>query len=1146
MKLERLDLRRMPGITDEFTLDDLSPQLNLIVGDNGTGKTTTIRAIRSLLWPDHDQLEVVDLDSRWTCGPNGTLAASQVKSGDTRWHRAGAMCEPPPLPETRFAHCFTPSLVDLLSAKSGVASLADRVLLELSGGYDLKTLMASDAFVVKGRPGQKEKQSVAKAQNEVGRLKAEHRGLFSDQMKLEHLRDELGRAKAAQDTVDRLQQAQEVFAARSNLELAEAELATFPAEMMRYQGDELERIGKLRDRLAERKSNHRQAAEQVQILECKRVGLSLPEVPPAADLEAAGSALGRVGEERVRLQQAQKELANARGRVTEEAIALTGVAEVAVTIDDPEQLLRDLESFLTDAGAVKERRIAIDERLESLGPSSPVADEASLHEAVGALRYWLRSPAKTNASADVQSALRLAVAVLSGSLALLGVILLVGSNLLGIAGLLAAGFGLWAWSRREAVQSSSAKVDAEERFQRTGIQGPTGWTAEAVSSRLAELEQAQASAAQGRERERTRQDLLLRRQSWQAENDAVEQKRRSLQQRTGLAVSDLGLAVLARGIIRYHEAKAQAEASSAEIHRLDRAIEDDLNAVRAILQKYGIDDTATADLVIAQLDQLAQRATDARKTETELTHARDGEWRTGNDVTETEAEISTFFESVGLQSGDELTLRKRVGSVVGYATAKKACEKAGSVLQHVRAALGEAADLEELSCEQIDQILEQARAKAAMAEGLAKAITEIETKVASARSHTTLQDALAELESARDALAAVRDDRLRRVAANFLLDDVDQAHRRESRPPVLERAATWFGQFTHGRYELSVGRSGTKDETAFYAIETDTKRELGLDQLSDGTRAQLLLAVRLAFAVEMERGEKLPILLDEALSVSDPARFEAVVESLLTLVKENDRQIFYMTSQPVDAERWQAHTNGTALKIIRLEEVRSMAAAASPAALAPPKVEVIPAPDGHTSAEYASLLRVPAFDPWQPAEAQHLYYLLDDDLVTLHALLQARIQRLGPLKAMLASGANGLVPDETRRLIEVRGQIIEAFLEVWRQGRGRPLTREVLVQGGVTAKFVDKVSELASDMGWNAAEVLTGLRAKLVAGFRTAAIESLEDYCLEHGYLDTRPVLTPDEIPGRVIGAVGSLVGGQEGSTEIAARCDHLCGWTGS
>jgi len=53
VKLTGLSVRRMPGFDDRgFDLGNLSSRLNLIVHPNASGKTTTCKAIRGLLWPE--------------------------------------------------------------------------------------------------------------------------------------------------------------------------------------------------------------------------------------------------------------------------------------------------------------------------------------------------------------------------------------------------------------------------------------------------------------------------------------------------------------------------------------------------------------------------------------------------------------------------------------------------------------------------------------------------------------------------------------------------------------------------------------------------------------------------------------------------------------------------------------------------------------------------------------------------------------------------------------------------------------------------------------------------------------------------------------------------------------------------------------
>ena len=50
MKLQRLSIRRLPGIDHPFELDDLGGGLNVIVGPNGIGKSRICAAVRALLW----------------------------------------------------------------------------------------------------------------------------------------------------------------------------------------------------------------------------------------------------------------------------------------------------------------------------------------------------------------------------------------------------------------------------------------------------------------------------------------------------------------------------------------------------------------------------------------------------------------------------------------------------------------------------------------------------------------------------------------------------------------------------------------------------------------------------------------------------------------------------------------------------------------------------------------------------------------------------------------------------------------------------------------------------------------------------------------------------------------------------------------
>src|SRR5690606_20666659 len=129
---------------------------------------------------------------------------------------------------------------------------------------------------------------------------------------------------------------------------------------------------------------------------------------------------------------------------------------------------------------------------------------------------------------------------------------------------------------------------------------------------------------------------------------------------------------------------------------------------------------------------------------------------------------------------------------------------------------------------------------------------------------------------------------------------------------TFERAEA--GGWRFGAVDLRAGEGG---------------RRLALDQLSTGTRAQLLIAARLAFALTLEaavadEGEELatlPFVLDEALTTSDPERFAQVAGAVLDIVETAGRQFVYLSARPEDAAMWReaaAARPGDPLTVIEL------------------------------------------------------------------------------------------------------------------------------------------------------------------------------------------------------------------------------------
>ena len=125
-----------------------------------------------------------------------------------------------------------------------------------------------------------------------------------------------------------------------------------------------------------------------------------------------------------------------------------------------------------------------------------------------------------------------------------------------------------------------------------------------------------------------------------------------------------------------------------------------------------------------------------------------------------------------------------------------------------------------------------------------------------------------------------------------------------------------------------------------------------------------------------------------------------------------------------------------------------------------------------------------------------------------------RIVSLGQLEVLLASDAAraALPGEELQRRLRQRCRVVRTWVELWRQGRGRPVDRGVLERcSAISATFIDRVAELAVRVEGDAEALIEALGEGAVDRFRARKLHELEQWLAEEGYVDDQDRLTGDD-----------------------------------
>lgn len=168
--------------------------------------------------------------------------------------------------------------------------------------------------------------------------------------------------------------------------------------------------------------------------------------------------------------------------------------------------------------------------------------------------------------------------------------------------------------------------------------------------------------------------------------------------------------------------------------------------------------------------------------------------------------------------------------------------------------------------------------------GLSRDLVEMESGTELADLVLKEEQLAAELEQVANKWTGIR-------LAMFCLERAEKLYEKEKQNPVYKKCGSFFSRMTNGRYPAVISHY---DEEREIEVEDEHGSRIAVKELSRGTREQLYLAIRFAYALEFsERLGAFPIIMDDILVNVDTKRLPSVIDAVIELAETH--QVLFFT-----------------------------------------------------------------------------------------------------------------------------------------------------------------------------------------------------------------------------------------------------------
>jgi len=931
LKLKNLFIKNLPGIRPGFSIDTFQCGVNLIIGSNGIGKSSLIRALKYLIIePNSKDPKALSLEGVFE-DEMGQIEV--IRNGsEALWTREGKPITRPVFDPDHLNYYWMSihSLIHVGHRQN--IHLVQCIEQALAGGYDLPALGLKEMFKPKPRAGQEESKKLKRACEDRRNVEAQNDALYAKEQRLEELDEQIERAHQAKVKQDNLDIAIDLSKQIEKIETCESKLDRFPAHMSRLTGRESERLDclkKQKNRLIEHIKHAEQTlSSSIAQLKRMRCGQLLEQSDLIAvkreEIEMHHKHLNQARLEREKIEQNGETLVEENNR---QKMALTllqkefaGKIELCpphLTVEQVEraenfsrklsmdqQTLCELHAQIAAIDAIKNHSLDEEGKM------------TQFHNGILALNKWLGSFAMQEKIGEKKMMIAMCATALISLIcsltqkawALLATSVL---SLLGSLNLIVK-------------NTPDVSEQARQEFEHIGLkEKPREWTEQGVRALLGALYEKCDTLREAHRRFQMKTPLLERIKQLEERKQGWEEKRKQLAKGCGFdpTITTLGFDHFIRIVWNYQKTVDAIHHLTAAIQVRSARVKKYHQQVQQFIREWGIDVDLDHDQLSLALHKLSGDLHRAKATCERIHQLTKTLERDKKELVSINEQIDRLYSDVGLIPGDIKTLEESLSQLKKWTDLSQARNDHQVLAQEYQDKLSKRdPQLIEKANETHRRELETEREKCIQLSGekerYVAAKAGIEKEIEKAEASDQLERATEEQIRQQSKLEQIREEQLFAEAAQFLLKEVQVKHQAEHQIAIIKNVKHFFSQFTCNTWQVEFTRSGLciKD------VKKGAMRSV--EELSSGTHVQLFLAIRFAWIKHLEQSNPpLPIFLDEALLTSDEERFGAIAKTLLSLANNEKRQIFYLAARFNEPLHWRKKVN-TVPHIIDLDPIR--------------------------------------------------------------------------------------------------------------------------------------------------------------------------------------------------------------------------------